>query len=46
MLIGLKIKDFDYEYKGVDKIGENYRIAYTIFKFGETEKLKLYDGKK
>ena len=34
-------KSFDYEYKGIDKIGENYRIAHTIFKFGETEKLKI-----
>ena len=34
-------KDFDYEYKDIDSIGENYRIAHTIFKFGETEKLKI-----
>ena len=34
-------KDFNYEYKGIDKIGENYRIAYTIFKLGEKEKLKI-----
>ena len=34
-------KDFDYEYKDIDKIGENYRIAFTIFKFGEKEKLKI-----
>ena len=34
-------KDFDYEYKGIDKIGEDYRIAYTIFKLGEKEKLKI-----
>ena len=35
------IKDFDYEYKDIDKIGKDYHIAYTIFKFGETEKLKI-----
>tara|TARA_X000000950_G_scaffold243508_1_gene298628 strand:+ start:216 stop:815 length:600 start_codon:yes stop_codon:yes gene_type:complete len=34
-------KKFSYEYKGIDKIGDEYRIAYTIFKFGETEKLKI-----
>ena len=34
-------KDFNYEYKDIDKIGENYRLAHTIFKFGETEKLKI-----
>ena len=34
-------KDFNYEYKDIDKIGENYRIAYTIFKFSEKEKLKI-----
>ena len=34
-------KDFNYEYKDIDKIGEDYRIAYTIFKFGEKEKLKI-----
>ncbi len=34
-------KDFNYEYKDIDKIGENYRLAYTIFKFSEKEKLKI-----
>ena len=34
-------KDFNYEYEDIDKIGENYRLAHTIFKFGETEKLKV-----
>jgi len=34
-------KDFNYEYKDIDKIGENYRLVHTIFKFGETEKLKV-----
>ena len=34
-------KEFDYEYKGIDSIGENYRIAYTIFKFSKTESLKI-----
>lgn len=34
-------KEFSYEYKGADSIGENYRIAYTIFKFDQTEKLKI-----
>ena len=34
-------KDFDYEYKDIDNIGKDYRIAHTIFKFGETEKLKI-----
>ena len=34
-------KDFNYEYEDIRKIGENYRLAHTIFKFGETEKLKV-----
>ena len=35
------IKGFNYEYKGVDSIGENYQIAYSIFKFDQTEILKI-----
>jgi len=34
-------KDFNYEYKDINKIGENYRIAHTIFKFSDKEKLKI-----
>ena len=34
-------KDFDYTYKDIDSIGENYRIAYTIFKFSDAEKIKI-----
>ena len=34
-------KEFNYQYEGIDTLGENYRIAYTIFKFGETERLKI-----
>lgn len=33
--------NFNYEYTDIDNIGKNYRIVYTIFKFGETEKLKI-----
>ena len=28
-----KDKRFYYEYEDIDKIGENYRLAHTIFKF-------------
>ena len=34
-------KEFDYQYRGIDSLGENYRIAYTIFKFGKKERLKI-----
>ena len=34
-------KEFDYQYEGIDTLGENYRIAYTIFKFGKKERLKI-----
>ena len=34
-------KEFDYRYDGIDSLGENYRIAYTIFKFSKTERLKI-----
>ena len=35
--------NFNYEYTDIDNIGKNYRIVYTIFKFGETEKLKIWE---
>ena len=37
----MEIQKFNYEYKGFDNLGKNYRIVHVIFKFNETEELRI-----